>query len=113
MRMWMVDPKLLCRKHLLGEHVELHMFVGHLQRGRKLGRYTELCEPNKINARHAALAAEMTRRGFSHQSSLSFEYVGHEVGHVDVSKSLHDLRQRCDACRALIDLHSTVDDLQS
>ena len=23
MRMWMVNPKIMCRKHLLGEHVEL------------------------------------------------------------------------------------------
>lgn len=34
MRMWVVNPKILCRKHLLGEHVELHMATGHLQRGR-------------------------------------------------------------------------------
>jgi len=24
MRMWMVEPKLLCKKHLLGEHNEIH-----------------------------------------------------------------------------------------
>jgi len=24
MRMWMIDPSLLCRKHLLGEHNEIH-----------------------------------------------------------------------------------------
>lgn len=28
MRMWMVDPKIMCRKHLLGEHLELHMLAG-------------------------------------------------------------------------------------
>ena len=27
MRMWMIDPTLLCRKHLLGEHGELHKFI--------------------------------------------------------------------------------------
>ena len=32
MRQWMVDPRLLCRKHLLGEHVENHMFIGTLKR---------------------------------------------------------------------------------
>ena len=25
MRMWMVNPKMMCNKHLLGEHVELHL----------------------------------------------------------------------------------------
>ena len=28
MRMWGVDPKQMCRQHLLGEHVELHMQAG-------------------------------------------------------------------------------------
>ena len=30
MRMWMVNPGFMCNKHLLGEHVECHMLVGHL-----------------------------------------------------------------------------------
>lgn len=25
--MWGVDPSAMCRNHLLGEHVEMHMFV--------------------------------------------------------------------------------------
>ena len=33
MRMWNVDPKLMCNKHLLGEHVEMHMFFGTIQKG--------------------------------------------------------------------------------
>ena len=36
MRMWMVDPKKMCRKHLLGEHVEIHMMVGTLLKGRSI-----------------------------------------------------------------------------
>jgi Pyrimidine dimer DNA glycosylase len=32
MRMWLVDPRLMCSQHLLGEHVELHMLVGSLNR---------------------------------------------------------------------------------
>ena len=27
MRMWMVNPNILCNKHLLGEHGELHKFL--------------------------------------------------------------------------------------
>ena len=37
MRMWMIDPKLLCRKHLLGEHLEIHMFVGTINKGINVG----------------------------------------------------------------------------
>jgi len=28
--MWMTPPAGMCRKHLLGEHVELHMLLGQL-----------------------------------------------------------------------------------
>ena len=36
MRMWMLPPKGLCRKHLLGEHVELHMLLGSMRRGKNI-----------------------------------------------------------------------------
>ena len=33
MRLWMIDPKLLCTQHLLGEHLEIHkhrhVFIKH------------------------------------------------------------------------------------
>jgi hypothetical protein len=28
MRMWMVNPRIMCGNHLLGEHLETHMFYG-------------------------------------------------------------------------------------
>ena len=33
MRMWMVPVQYMCRKHLLGEHVEHHMLVGSIHKG--------------------------------------------------------------------------------
>lgn len=39
MRMWMVPPRHMCRKHLLGEHVELHMFVGSIKNGVRVEGY--------------------------------------------------------------------------
>ena len=36
MRMWMLPPEMMCRKHLLGEHVELHMLLGSLRRGKNI-----------------------------------------------------------------------------
>jgi hypothetical protein len=36
MRMWMVWPELMCRKHLLGEHVEIHMLLGALNKGHRV-----------------------------------------------------------------------------
>lgn len=39
MRMWKVNPKNMCRQHLLGEHVECHMFVGAILKGISLSGY--------------------------------------------------------------------------
>lgn len=103
MRMWKVDPRLLCNKHLLGEHVEMHMFAGHFDRGRRLGGYSELCEPELIVSRHDMLAVELRHRGFNHNSPMNFSYEGGETGHVDTDRSLNDLKIRCADCRRRIE----------
>ena len=98
--MWGVEPSALCRQHLLGEHVEMHMFVGHIRLGRSLGRYVGdgLVDTRRIKARHDALAAEMRRRGYNHASPL--DYIdGLRQGHVDVAASVAELRRRCPLCK--------------
>jgi len=35
MRMWMVDPRLLCNQHLIGEHGEIHKFLPSFRKGHK------------------------------------------------------------------------------
>ena len=75
MRIWDVDPALLCRAHLLGEHRELHAawnvitleragYANHPEVVRWRGRLRALYD------RHEALVAEMTRRGYRHASPL-------------------------------------------
>ena len=100
MRMWMVNPELMCRKHLLGEHVELHMFVGSINKGIKIAGYirTNLCEPNSIISRHEALVAEMLSRGYKHQSPLP-EFIYDDDTMVDVESAYKDLLNRCEGCR--------------
>jgi hypothetical protein len=105
MRMWMIDPKKLCRKHLLGEHVETHMLAGTLNREKSIDGFVEngLVEVLSLQKRHDDLAAEMQRRGYNHQSPLpvvKFSYLSNEQRNakVDVSKSEEDLRLRCDVC---------------
>lgn len=99
--MWNVDPSVLCRKHLLGEHVELHMAVGSIRRGRSLGRFISdgLIETASIQARHQALAVEMAKRGYKHKSPLRYkDKLG--LGRVDPSVSMVELARRCPDCRA-------------
>jgi len=72
MRMWMVDPQILCRKHLLGEHVEIHMFVGTIFKGKSLAGYVKnnLVQPRSILNRHDELVREFSKRGYRHNSTL-------------------------------------------
>lgn len=100
----MVNPKLMCRQHLLGEHVELHMLVGCIKRGFSIRGYTDagLVDPNKINRRHAKLAVEMKRRGYNHNSRLPKFILPFPIkGEVDVKKNLKELYKRCTNCRAI------------
>jgi len=78
MRMWMVNPKLMCREHLLGEWRELKMFVGTLKRKKKDGspvsvaRYAEykLIEPLHLYDRYLELKEELVRRGYQNKMVL-------------------------------------------
>lgn len=101
MRMWLVDPQTLCQRHLLGEHVELHMFVGTILKGNSISGYCHsgLCDPSKIITRHEELVAEMLRRGMQHNSPLKEFIVPDILGVVDVANNLLDLAYRCSTCR--------------
>lgn len=99
MRQWMVDPRLLCRKHLLGEHVESHMFIGTLKKGKSLKGYINkgLVEVHNIKKRHKALAKEMKRRGMNHQSPLE-DVPLYVLGKVDAEENIRELKRRCPDC---------------
>ena len=102
MRMWLVDPAGMCRQHLLGEHVELHMLVGTLERGKSIQGFLDggLIDTSKIRDRHTDLEVEMTLRGYKHKSPLSFVHDDPD-GYVDVDGSLEDLHARCNECKQL------------
>jgi hypothetical protein len=104
MRMWMIPPALLCRKHLLGCHVECHMLAGAILKGRSIAGHLERgqVEPQCLEEYHNALANEMVRRGYRHCSPLNMIATG-ICGYVDTQKSIDDLRTRCADCRERID----------
>ena len=100
MRMWMVNPRLMCRKHLLGEHVELHMFVAGIRRGLSLQGYLDkkLFEPHNVRRRHDELVRELVRRGYRHRSPLA-EFDPVRAGRIDRRANLAELARRCEQCR--------------
>lgn len=105
MRMWMVDPKIMCRKHLLGEHVEIHMLVGHIKKKRSISGYVKnnCIEVSMRHERHMALVKEMERRGYNHKSRLNYVNTGYlsdkdYYSKVDKEASLQELINRCPEC---------------
>lgn len=103
MRMWMVDPKIMCRAHLLGEHRELHALAGMLRQGISLAGYhaNGLLDLGMINLRHDELVAEIRARSYAHHTPLEINphvYTNEPLGHVDRSLSFIELVDRCSAC---------------
>lgn len=108
MRMWMIEPKLLCNKHLLGEHGELHKFLHNWIKHHKIdGRISgNAIEPLAYESRHNELAQEMLNRGMNHKSPLTqpdFSYLPEEQRNykVDTVASLAMLHERCVNCARL------------
>lgn len=73
MRLWMIPPHLLCRKHLLAEHGEIHKHLPSFRKGHSVhGRFFPevQIQLTGLTERHDALAEEMLHRGFRHASPL-------------------------------------------
>lgn len=78
MRVWdRVDPSLLCRQHLLGEHREVHCVWSIVSDPDGRGGYRNHPEVRRwvgrkaaLYRRHRALVEEMRRRGYRHRSPL-------------------------------------------
>ena len=75
MRIWDIPPSKLCRKHLLGEHRELHALWTVITEGKKgYSMHPETIRwKGKLRAlylRHEQLVEEMKQRGYKHQSPL-------------------------------------------
>lgn len=106
----MVDPKIMCRKHLLGEHVELHMFLGAIKRGISMKGYVEkgLIQYGALQVRHQRLVEEMKSRRYKHNSPITLKECCNLVSpynarlwlsKVDKEKSLSELIKRCAECK--------------
>jgi len=105
----MVPTCKMCDKHLLGEHVEIHMFVGTIKKGISIDGYikNDLLEPKSIYLRHEEISKEMKKRGFNHKSplpkiSFSSTTIKKHINHkVNKKKSYDDLLKRCKNCTKL------------
>ena len=101
-RMWMTAPDKMCRKHLVAEHHECHVFAGRVLKGMPLGGYlaANLLEPSALEARHDELVAEMLRRGYKHGSPFPTIEIT-EATTIDRDAVREELLRRCPECRKL------------
>ena len=75
MRIWDLEPAVLCRQHLLGEHSELHAVWSILTNGKRgFRRHPEVIRwqgaLRGLWERHERLVVEMEQRGYRHASPL-------------------------------------------
>lgn len=105
MRMWMVDTRILCTKHLNGEHGELHKFKWTFEKKHKKDGYIKrnCIEPLAMQKRHDELAEEMTKRGGNHKSPFEAPDVSYlpkdQINYkIDVEANLKLLLDRCPDC---------------
>ena len=100
MRDWKINPKILCTKHLMGNHVELHMFVGTLNKGVSIQGYLDkgLIEVHNIKKRHEELVKEIESRGFKHNSPL-VDFKEFIAGEINIEENVKDLINRCPECK--------------
>lgn len=97
----MVDPTIMCRQHLLGEHNECHMFAGTLASKKNIKGYINngQLDPRLLQQRHDELAEEMLCRGWNHNSPLlvpDYSYLGLLPSNIiDIHTSQELLLSRC------------------
>lgn len=111
MRMWNVNPKILCMQHLMSEHYECHTMTGTLRKGLSITRYLNgLYDISKLIERHNILVEEILKRGYKHNSQITNQDKkiisnwlknNSDYGLVDSSKNLRSLSWKCKGCREL------------
>ena len=112
----MINPALLCNKHLLGEHGEIHKHRHNFVKKHNIaGRINPVVqiEPRAMKKRHDILAKEMMRRKMNHKSDYSMpdiSYLKSELKNakVNLEISIKDLRNRCKVCKLLIEGNTYV-----
>lgn len=122
MRMWMTPVDIMCRQHLLGEHNEIHMFIGTVKKGKSLKGYVDnnLLAWSAIYGRHEQLKNEMLLRGYKHNSNITLTEIVNikvpvyvDLAVVDTEESLKELLSRCDKCRHNYQLKQEEENVQS
>ena len=101
MRIWDLNPSLLCRNHLLGEHRELHALWTIITEGKKgYSSHPETLrwvgKQRALYLRHEDLVLEMKKRGYNHASDLDKSLA---TGSKVQNKFVHSLKEQIEIIR--------------
>lgn len=107
MRMWQVNPKILCQKHLCGEWREIFTCAGIIKYKKSVEGYfkSNCLEPLSITTRHDELKAEMLRRGYKAKDEWTYtDDMSNHLGEkknikIDRVDALNRLLTRCPECK--------------
>ena len=105
MRMWMLNPNLMCSQHISGEHNEITKTKPSFEKSHSIkGRLypTTLIEPAKMKKRHDRLAQFLNHNSPYEMPDLFCYPEGQLKAKVDKWQSLCELYRRCSKCRAKI-----------
>jgi len=102
MRMWMVEPRLMCDKHLVKEHGDIHTIVWHIRARHAL---TGKVEPISIRSRHTQLEEEMSLRKPNTKATPLKRFTlvrKYKMLIVSASASLVELASSCKDCESKV-----------
>lgn len=113
MRVWDVDPKCLCKNHLLGEHREIHAiwsiltkdksgYQNHPETKRWKGKLAAL------HKRHNLIVAEMGKRGYEHLSELDVKKATGKKNQDEFVDSIEEQKKILKKKTALVILNNRI-----
>jgi hypothetical protein len=99
--MWMIDPNLMCMKHICGEHGEIHKHRHNFVKGHSIEGRRGQIEPEAMKRRHDELSKFLK----NHKSPYELpDLSGYDLTDfiVDQDESLIELSKRCPDCKRKI-----------
>ena len=101
-RMWLVDPELMCQQHRHGEHFELHKLVSFI-RNEHIEKVQFHATRGQVFPKHIELRHEQLEAHDGLDSPISVPYVVEDLQMTEVTGRLlkynrKELVRRCDDC---------------
>jgi len=101
----MLDPRIMCKKHILGEHGEIHKHRHNFVKKHSIkGRIFPIVqiEPASMKKRHDELAKYLNHKSEYEMPDISHLPHNQREAKVDKNISISDLSERCEVCRKLM-----------